>query len=153
MAGESGSTNVSPGVQGEPGQDEPSSRDREDATEDDEAARARARIERTRSQMGGTVDALEERLSPARLKEQVTELKEHVVDQIRDVKGQLKDDLRSGWRDAGHVVESELRHAKDAVRDATVGRVEHAVHEANVTLRRTGWSLVETAATTRSHSR
>src|SRR5690606_30749568 len=69
--------------------------------------------------MSRTVDAIERRLSPARLKEQVTGVKEHVLGEIRDAKNQVKGDLAD-----------EIGAARSKLRDATVGRVEDMVMDA-----------------------
>jgi hypothetical protein len=88
----------------------------------DDMGTIREGIERTRAEMSRTVNAIEERLSPAHLKEQVTNVKEHVVEQIRDVKDQ----------------------AKARVREATVGRVENMVHDARDKVTDAGSSVIET---------
>jgi ElaB/YqjD/DUF883 family membrane-anchored ribosome-binding protein/uncharacterized protein YjbJ (UPF0337 family) len=90
-------------------------------------------ITRTRQDMSRTVDAIEHRLSPAHLKQQVTGVKEHVIGEIRDAKDQLKGDLSD-----------EIDAARSKVRDATVGRVEHMVHDARDRVSDAGSGLLHT---------
>ena len=88
----------------------------------DDVSAIRQDIDRTRADMSRTVNAIEERLSPAHIKEQITSVKEHVVEQLHDVKDQ----------------------AKAKVREATVGRVEHMVDDARHTVTDAGSSVLET---------
>lgn len=119
----------------------------------------RGDIQRTRGEMARTVNEIEERLSPAHLKEQVAniaagvtdniehkvaELKESVLGNYHEVKDHLKDDLRHELQDAKHVVSDEFTHARHAVREATVGRVEHMVHDARETVTDAGSSVLDT---------
>jgi ElaB/YqjD/DUF883 family membrane-anchored ribosome-binding protein len=87
--------------------------------EDADTEEIRVEIEQTRAELGETLDAIQERLNPHVLmdqaKEQIAETKDHLVDQ-----------------------------AKDAVREATIGRAEHMVQNASDTARETGFSLLET---------
>jgi len=101
---------------------------------DQQARVIRDSISQTRNEMGRTVTAIEERLSPARLKEQVLE-------QFHDAKETVKTELKEDFADAKQIfkeevgqakqtVKDEIDHAKHAVRDATIGRVEHMMHDA-----------------------
>ena len=125
----------------------------------DETSAIRSDIERTRGDMSRTVNAIEERLSPAHLKEQiasvtegmkadiehkVSDLKESVLGNYHEVKDHLKDDIGREVRDAKHVVTDEISHARHAVREATVGRVEHMVHDARETVTDAGTSILDT---------
>src|SRR3954463_10662063 len=58
-------------------------------------------IERTRAEMSVTIDAIQERLNP-------TTIKEQVMDEVRE----------------------QFQEAKDTVRAATIGKVEHMVQTA-----------------------
>ena len=58
---------------------------------DDEVKAARADVELTRAEMGETVDALQEKIDPDRLKE---EAKERARDTVRDTGSQFLDSLR-----------------------------------------------------------
>jgi len=110
----------------------------------DKTAEIREDIERTRGDMSRTVNAIEERLSPAHLKEQVRSVKESVLGEYHEVKDHLKEDIGRELRTAKGRVEGEIRHAKTAVRDATVGRVEHMVHDARETVTDAGTSVLDT---------
>src|SRR3954464_190796 len=68
------------------------------AEPDEQVRQIQRDIEETRAEMSETIDALQERLNPAYLKEQV---KEQVAEQVR--------------------------HVKDTVRQATIGKVEQMV--------------------------
>ena len=127
--------------------------------DDDKTAMIRGDIERTRGDMSRTVNEIEERLSPAHLKEQVAsvtagvkadieakvaELKESVIGGYHETKDHLKDDLGREIRGARHMVSDEITHARTAVREATVGRVEHMVHDARESVTDAGTSVLDT---------
>jgi len=122
-------------------------------------AEIRGDIERTRGDMSRTVNEIEERLSPAHIKEQVAsvtagvktdieqkvaELKESVIGGYHETKDHLKDDLGRELRGARHMVSDEITQARTAVRDATVGRVEHMVHDARESVTDAGTSVLDT---------
>jgi len=75
-----------------------------DVDETQETEEIRARIEETRAEMSGTIDAIQDKISPDRLKEQ----------------------------------------AKEAVREATVGRAEEFVSNAGQTAKGFGYDMLET---------
>lgn len=121
----------------------------------DPTAAIRGDIERTRDDMSRTVNEIEERLSPAHLKEQVAsvaadlkeqvaELKQSALGGYHEVKDHVKQDLQRELGDAKHRVEAEITHARAAVREATVGRVEHMVHDARETVSEAGTSVLDT---------
>jgi hypothetical protein len=87
-------------------------------------------IRETRNQMSRTVNAIEERLSPAHIKEQVTNVKEHVVGQIRDAKDQLVSNVHEAKENIKGDIADGIDDAKARVRQATVGKVENMVHDA-----------------------
>lgn len=134
-------------------------------------------IERTRDEMEDTVNAIETRLSPARIKEQITNVKEHAVEQFREAKDQVKDEIAHGISetkeklahgisetkeklvhgideakdkfvhsvdDAKFKVKTEIGDARAAMREATVGRVEHMVERASTQVRDTGMTVMDT---------
>ena len=112
-------------------------------------------IERTRADMSKTVNEIEERLSPAHLKEQVADLKGAVIGNYHDAKDHVKEDLsreldqakaRLQWEahQAKLAVQEEIRHAKRAVHEATVGRVQHMVHDAGHAVTDAGTSILDT---------
>jgi ElaB/YqjD/DUF883 family membrane-anchored ribosome-binding protein len=75
----------------------------------------RSSIEGTRAELGHTIDAIQERLKPSHLKEQV------------------KDTLRDKYEDT-----------KAEVREATIGRVENMMHDASDTVSEARATIVET---------
>ncbi len=102
-------------------------------------------ISQTRASMSSTVNEIEQRLSPAHIKEQIVELKDSALGQFHEVKDHLKDDLAKEFQEAKGKIEQEmaeararinqeLEHARQAVHDATVGRMEHMVHDAKETV-------------------
>lgn len=78
--------------------------------EPDEPAEIRANIERTRAEMSETIDAIQEKLSPDRLKEQAKDaVKEATV-------GKVKTMVTSATETASDVVETVQDSAQEAVR-------------------------------------
>ena len=126
-------------------------------------AMLRAEIAHTRAQMGATIEALHGRLNPTVLKEQALdsfhEAKATVADELKEgfahakelLKGELneakaavKHELAAELENAKTKLSEEYRHAKATVRGATIGKVEHMVHEAKDTLRTTGHTVLDT---------
>jgi len=87
--------------------------DKIEQTED--TAEIRAEIEETRTEMSGTIEAIQDRLNPQHLKEQV---KDQVREQIQEVKA--------------------------TVREATIGKAEDMVRNAGDTLDQARYGLMET---------
>ncbi len=136
----------------------------------DGTAALRVDIERTRDDMSRTVNEIEERLSPSRIKEQLNsvtsgvidnlegkvaelkgsiadgykEAKEQLADGYKEAKVQLKDDIGRELTGARNMVSDEISHARIAVREATVGRVEHMVHDARESVTDAGTSVMDT---------
>ena len=102
-----------------------------------ETAAIASGIDRTRSQMSGTIDQIEERLSPARMKEQL-------LDQFHDAKERMKSEVRGDLAEMRQSLRREIDGAKESVREATIGRVEHMVHDANETIQETGSTVMST---------
>lgn len=75
-----------------------------EVTSDESSDDIREDIEQTRANMGGTIDAIQEKLSPQRLTQQ----------------------------------------AKDAVRDATIGKVEQTMNDVTDTAKESGYTLIDT---------
>lgn len=111
---------------------------------DPRTAAIRHDIERTRDEMEDTVNAIETRLSPARIKEQITSVKEHALDQFKDAKDQVKHEIVHDLEEAKFKVKNEIGEARAAVREATVGKVEHMVQRAGTQVRDAGTSVVGT---------
>jgi len=74
-----------------------------------------AGIEQTRAEMSGTIDAIQGRLSPQHLKEQVKE-------QVRE----------------------QFQEAKETVRDATIGKAEEMARNAGETINEARYNIMET---------
>lgn len=110
----------------------------------DRAAEIKGDIERTRGDMTRTVSQIEERLSPAHLKEQVKNVKEAALGEYHDAKDHVKEDIARELREAKDKVSEEVRHARGAVRDATVGKVEHMVQDARETVSDAGTTILDT---------
>jgi hypothetical protein len=91
-----------------------------------ETAAIRGDIEQTRVEMSGTIDAIQEKLDPEVLQEQA------------------KDTIREAKEAAIEVADHALQQAKEAVRGATIGKVEDMARYAGDTAG--GWrhSFVET---------
>jgi hypothetical protein len=111
------------------------------STSDAKKAAIEADIARTRDDMSRTVDAIEERLSPAHLKEQIADVKSAAIDQYHEAKEHVKADLSNEIAEAKLRVQEEVQHAKRmlrtemqdakrAVREATVGKVQHMARDA-----------------------
>ncbi|MCU0683037.1 MAG: DUF3618 domain-containing protein [Polyangiaceae bacterium] len=108
------------------------------ATPDEEnPEQLRADIERTRAQMSETIGAIQDKLRPEDLKNQA-------VAQLNEVKEKLKEELREQVDELRDKVKEEIRDAKDKLREATVGKVEHMVHNATDTVEQAGTSVFET---------
>lgn len=90
-----------------------------DADETDETLDIREDIEQTRADLSETINAIQERLNPQTLVEQAK-------DSVRETATDMVD------------------HAKETVRDATIGKAEQMVSSAGETARGTGSSMMET---------
>lgn len=86
-----------------------------DADRTDETAEIRSNIEQTRAEMSGTIEAIQERLNPQHLKEQVQ-------DQVRE----------------------QFEEAKATVRDATIGKAEAMVRSAGETVTEARSTIMDT---------
>ena len=91
---------------------------------------ARADVEQTRCQIGGTLDAIREKLDPPTLMEQAKAT-------VLDTADQLADKARD-------TVQDITGQAKDAVHDATVGRAQHAIGGAVHSAQHTGETIMDT---------
>jgi len=86
-----------------------------ESAETDSPDELRMGIAQTRDEMSGTIDAIQEKLNPDRLKEQVTE-----------------------------AVQQQVETVKENIRDATIGRAEQMVSNVGDSAQRAGSGLVET---------
>ncbi|MDB4996822.1 MAG: hypothetical protein JWM74_4254 [Myxococcaceae bacterium] len=94
-------------------------------------------IEQTRAEMSRTVEELEVRLSPAHIKEQMLE-------QLQDAKETVKQELARDFEQVKGKVRDEIQDVKWAVREATLGKVEHMAHDARETITEAGTSVIGT---------
>ena len=122
---------------------------------DAKTAAIRGDIAQTRDDMAKTIDQIEERLSPAHLKEQIADIKQSALGQYHEAKDHVKDDLgrelemakakvQEEVRAAKLAVQQELHDARMAVREATVGKVENMVHDARDAVNDAGTSILDT---------
>jgi len=121
----------------------------------EDATAIRREIERTRAEMSETVELIERRMSPSQLKEQVTDVKEHLLGEFHDAKArfksevqgdldEMKEKVKHDLKDVGERVRGEISDTRAAVRDATIGRVEHMIDRAGDTARDAGNSIMDT---------
>lgn len=109
-------------------------------------------IAETRADMSETINAIEERLSPSHLREQVMEqidearvvLRQQVQEEIQQLTGTLKDTVQEEISGIKDVLKTEYNEAKTAVHAATVGRVQTMVHNARDTVNDAGSSVFTT---------
>jgi hypothetical protein len=123
-----------------------------------EEGELRAELEHTRLEMSQTIDAIQDRLNPEEItediKERATDVARDVVDalqeklaspefkaQASDFAGEVTDQITTRLR---QVVQEATDHAKDAARQATVGRVEELVWSAGDTARETQATMMNT---------
>jgi hypothetical protein len=137
---------------------------------DPEAAGMRDEIARTRANMSGTIDELHGKLNPAVMKERVLEQLHDAGDRIKAELLQAKAAMRAELKEAKDALRAELIEAKEAVkheaqadfeemktkveeelagaqfaiREATIGKVEHMVHDAQNTVNQASHSLIDT---------
>jgi len=102
-----------------------------------EATHLRQEIAHTRAEMGNTMEQLHAKLNPTVLKDQaiesLSEIKEHLKLELAEAKDSLKAEVKA-----------EISEAKVAFREATVGKVEHIMSDAQTTVKRTSRSFVDT---------
>lgn len=122
-----------------------------------------AAIVRTRGELGSTLEELHGRLNPGLFKEEVlrqfheakeslkvelradmTEVRESFKANLEETKESLKAGIVEATHDFATEVKSELSEAKDALRAATIGKVETMIHNTQDTLKATGRTLVGT---------
>lgn len=131
-------------------------------------------IEQTRAHMSETLAAIEQRLNPTELREKAVEelhvvevrVKEAVREQIEETKAKVteelieakekltgelieakdraKNEVKQAFVQVKHEVKEAFHEAGQAVRDATIGKVEHMARRANETVVETRETIVET---------
>jgi len=107
--------------------------------DDREPEEIRVEIEQTRTEMSGTIDAIQQRLAPEVLTAQAKDVARDATEQaksaaqevLQDAVREVKDAAKEVTAHAVHEVRDAARDvtsdAKDAAWDATVGRAENAV--------------------------
>jgi len=107
----------------------------------DNPAEIEAEIARTRAEMGGTIDAIQQRLSPENLKE---EAKETAGDLTEQAKQAAREAVQHAVHEARLHAREAIQDARDAVRDATIGRVENMARTLGDTTEDARYGIVET---------
>ena len=102
--------------------------------DDPELAAAREDIERTRAEMTTTIDAIQDRLDPEVLSEQAKDTAHDVTDYaIREAKEAAREITDHAIVQARQAVQDLTGQAQAALREATIGKVEHMAHTATDT--------------------
>jgi len=113
-------------------------------------------IAQTRTEMSGTIDAIQQRLAPEVLTEQAKDIARDATDQakasaqelLQDAVREVKEAAKEVTEHAVHEVKDAARDvtsgAKDAAWDATVGRAEDAVSSAGETAKGVGSLVIDT---------
>ena len=123
---------------------------------DREPEEIRVEIAQTRTEMSGTIDAIQQRLAPEVLTEQAKDIARDATDQaktaaqeiLQDAVREVKDAAKEVTEHAVHEVKDAARDvttgAKDAAWDATVGRAEDAVSSAGETAKGVSALVIDT---------
>ena len=102
-----------------------------DAVPDDQLTAAREDIELTRADMTSTIEAIQERLDPEVLSEQAKDTAHDVTDYaIREAKEAAREITENALQQAREVVRDVTGQARLALREATLGKVEHMARSA-----------------------
>lgn len=104
-------------------------------------------IAQTRSSMSQTIGELHGKLNPGVFKDQVLdqfhEAKESIKADLMEAKNAIKADLKTELAEVKTGLRNELREAKQEFRDATIGRVETMVQNAQEKVTDTSRSLLQ----------
>ena len=123
---------------------------------DREPEEIRVEIAQTRTEMSGTIDAIQQRLAPEVLTEQAKDIARDATDQaktaaqeiLQDAVREVKEAAKEVTEHAVHEVKDAARDvtagAKDAAWDATVGRAEDAVSSAGETAKGMSSLVIDT---------
>ncbi len=111
-----------------------------------------ADIARTRAEMSGTIDQIQQKLDPevlkARAMEKVDDLEERAIEKAVVLKDkaleQVEHKLEEAKAHVRHEVHEHIVEAKQAVRRQTIGRVEHMVQRASHDIDEASTTIVET---------
>jgi len=124
--------------------------------DDPDTQEIRVEIEQTRTEMSGTIDAIQQKLAPEVLTEQAKDVARDAAEQAKEAAQEVLKEAVREVKDAAltvteHAVQEvkeaarEVTHdAKDAAWDATVGRAEDAVSSAGETARGVGSMVLDT---------
>jgi ElaB/YqjD/DUF883 family membrane-anchored ribosome-binding protein len=116
----------------------------------------RVEIAQTRTEMSGTIDAIQQRLAPETLGQQAKDVARDATEQaksaaqdvLQDAVREVKDAAKEVTAHAVHEVRDAARDvttdAKDAAWDATIGRAENAVTSAGETAKGFGSIVIDT---------
>ena len=116
----------------------------------------RVEIEQTRTEMSGTIDAIQQKLAPEVLTAQAKDVARDATDQAKEAAQEvLKEAVREVKDAALEVTQHAVQEVKEAARDvtaeakdvawdATIGRAEEAVSSAGETARGVGSIMIET---------
>lgn len=134
-----------------------------DPTTDNQAAELSSAIARTRDEMGGTIEELHGRLNPGVLKDEVLKqfqaTKDGIKSELKADFADAKESLSAGIHETTESIKaevSEAKHhlaqeikvgfsdAKDAVREATIGKVETMIKNTQETVKETGRTFTNT---------
>ena len=107
----------------------------------DDPAAIEAEIERTRNEMSGTIDAIQQRLSPENLKQ---EAKDTATDLAEQAKEAAREAVQHAVHEAKIHAREAIQDARYAVRDATIGKVEQMARTVSDTTEDTRYGIVET---------
>ncbi|HZO27690.1 MAG TPA: DUF3618 domain-containing protein [Chloroflexota bacterium] len=125
-------------------------------TDDRDPEEIRLEIAQTRTEMSGTIDAIQQRLAPDVLSAQAKDIARDATDQaktaaqevLQDAVREVKDAAKEVTEHAVHEVKDAARDvttgAKDAAWDATVGRAEEAVTTAGATAKGVSSIVIDT---------
>jgi RNA-binding protein YhbY len=116
------------------------------------AEEIKRQIGQTRSELGDTISAIEQKLNPTVLREKAVEelqvveekVKEVVHEKLLEAKATIKVELAEAKEHVKQEVKEALAHAKQAVRAATIGKVETMARRANETTIEVRDSLFDT---------
>ncbi|MFN8541338.1 MAG: DUF3618 domain-containing protein [Thermomicrobiales bacterium] len=107
----------------------------------DDPAAIEAEIARTRTEMSGTIDAIQQRLSPENLKEEAKETASELAEQAKQA---AREAVEHAVHEARLHAREAIQDARDAVRDATIGRVEQMARTVGDTTEDARYGIVET---------
>ena len=124
-----------------------------DSTSDPQSAdEIQAAIERSRAEIGQTLEALHGRLNPRVLKEEVLQqfhegkeaVKAELQEEVHSAKAALAAEFNDIKEQVFTGVKTEVQEAKVALREATLGKVETMIHDTKESMQSASHSLATT---------